>query len=80
VESYSLADAKARLSELVDRVEGGDTIEITRRGRLVARLVGADKARKPFDFSELRALADKMTVQKQSAGEFIRQMRDSDRY
>jgi len=28
----SLADAKAHLSELVDRVEAGDSIEITRRG------------------------------------------------
>ena len=28
----NLADAKAHLSELVDRVEAGDSIDITRRG------------------------------------------------
>ncbi len=78
--SYSLADAKAHLSELVDRAEAGETVEITRRGRLVARLVGAEKIRKPFDFGRLRALTDNMTYQEQSAGDFIREMRDSDRY
>ena len=32
----SLADAKAHLSALLDRVEAGETIEITRRGKAVA--------------------------------------------
>jgi prevent-host-death family protein len=80
MDSYSLADAKAHFSELVDRAEAGETVEITRRGKLVARLVGAEKVRKTFDFSKLRASADRMTFQEQSAGEFIREMRDSDRY
>ncbi len=31
MDSINLADAKAHLSELVDRVEGGDSIDITRR-------------------------------------------------
>ena len=80
MDSYSLADAKAHLSELVDRVEAGETVEITRRGKLVARLIGAGKVRKPFDFDKLRGMTDKMTFQQQSAGDFIREMRDSDRY
>jgi hypothetical protein len=37
VDGINLADAKARLSELVDRVEAGDTIDILRRGKRVAR-------------------------------------------
>ena len=32
-------DAKARLSELLEKVEGGETVVITRHGRPVARLV-----------------------------------------
>ena len=32
-------DAKTHLSQLLDRVEAGEEIEITRRGRPVARLV-----------------------------------------
>jgi prevent-host-death family protein len=32
-------DAKARLSELLDRVEGGEQIVITRHGKPIARLI-----------------------------------------
>ena len=38
----NLADAKAHLSELVDRVEAGGSIAITRRGKPVARLTVND--------------------------------------
>lgn len=34
-----LREAKAHLSELVDRVQGGETVTLTRHGRPVARLV-----------------------------------------
>jgi len=44
----SIAEAKARLSELVRRVElGGETIVITRRGKPVARLVPAVEDLRP---------------------------------
>lgn len=78
--TVSLADAKAHLSELIDRVEAGDTIEITRRGKTVARLTGAEKPPKPIDFTALRTLTDSMSLQQESAGDFVRAMRDSDRY
>ena len=35
----ALFDAKNRLSELINRVEAGEEIAITRRGKVVARLV-----------------------------------------
>jgi prevent-host-death family protein len=35
----ALFEAKNRLSELIDRVEAGEEIAITRRGKVVARLV-----------------------------------------
>lgn len=35
----ALFEAKNRLSELINRVEGGEEIAITRRGKVVARLV-----------------------------------------
>lgn len=37
--SYSIAQARAHLPDLVDRVEAGDDIELTRRGRPVACLI-----------------------------------------
>ena len=41
MDKVQLFEAKARLSELVDRAEAGQEIVITRRGRAVARLVPA---------------------------------------
>jgi prevent-host-death family protein len=40
----ALFEAKNRLSELIDRVLGGEEITITRRGKVVARLAPADDA------------------------------------
>lgn len=40
--TFSLHEAKAKLSELVSLAETGETIEITRHGRVVARLTGAN--------------------------------------
>ena len=45
MEKVQLFEAKARLSELVDRAEAGREIVITRRGRAVARLVPAQRSR-----------------------------------
>lgn len=45
MEKVQLFEAKARLSELVDRAEAGRETVITRRGRAVARLVPAKHAR-----------------------------------
>jgi len=80
MDAVSLADAKARLSELVDRVEAGESIEITRRGKSVARLTAVAPPRKPIDIASLKALTDEMPVQPVGAAEFVRSMRDGDRY
>lgn len=37
--SYSIADARSKLAEIIDEVEGGEDIEIIRRGKKVAVLV-----------------------------------------
>lgn len=74
------AEAKAHSSELVDRVEAGDTIDLARRGKPVARLAAVSKARKPIDVSPLRALTSAMPARAQSAKELVRSMRDGDRY
>ena len=56
MDAISLADAKARLSELVDRVEAGDSIDITRRGKPVARLTSVGRPRKRIDRAMLEGL------------------------
>ena len=78
--AVNLADAKAHLSELVDRVEAGDSIDITRRGKPVARLTAAAKPRKRVDAAALQALTSTMPAPAQEAAELVRAMRDGDRY
>jgi prevent-host-death family protein len=76
----NLADAKAHLSALVDRVEAGDTVEITRRGKPVARLSAVAGPRRPIDAAALAALTATMPAQARSAAELVRTMRDEDRF
>jgi prevent-host-death family protein len=83
VARINLAEAKARLSELVDRAEKGEEIEIARRGRPAVRLVPVEappKPRRPIDIERLRKNLEGMPMQSVGGGEFIRMMRDSDRY
>ena len=78
--NVNLTDAKADLSALLDCVEAGDRIGILRRGKLVAELAPPQRPHKPIDVEALRAMTDKMQMQEESSGDFIRRMRDSYRY
>lgn len=80
MDAVKLADAKAHLSELVDRVEAGESVEITRRGKPVARLTAAARPRKRIDAALLRALTAAMPPPSQTAADLVRSMRDGDRY
>jgi len=53
----ALFDAKNRLSELIDRVLSGETIAITRRGKVVAQLAPPDDA---DAMSSARAAIDRL--------------------
>ncbi|MGH7024473.1 MAG: type II toxin-antitoxin system Phd/YefM family antitoxin [Caulobacteraceae bacterium] len=76
----NLADAKAHLSELVDRVEAGEPVDITRRGKPVARLTSVTQPRKRIEVGLLQALTAAMPPQSQNAADLVRSMRDGDRY
>lgn len=80
MDTVNLADAKARLSELVDRVEAGESVDITRRGKPVARLSAAAQPRKRIDATMLRSLTETMPFQAEGAAALVRSMRDGDRY
>jgi prevent-host-death family protein len=47
-------EAKTHLSRLLEQVAAGEEIEITNRGRVVARLVGPARRRPNFDFDRGR--------------------------
>jgi prevent-host-death family protein len=53
MDTVSLADAKAHLSELVARVERGEDVCITRRGKPVVKLTRVEKPKKPIDFEAI---------------------------
>ena len=76
----SFAEAKAHLSELVEQAAAGETICITRRGKPVAQLVAVPSPRKRIDTDALRELTRGMIPQEESAGDFMRRLRDSSRY
>lgn len=78
--AINLADAKAHLSELVDRVEAGEMIDITRRGKPVARLSAVACPRKAVDLAMLQTLTNAQPLQAESAADLVRSMRDGDRY
>jgi prevent-host-death family protein len=80
MEAINLADAKAHLSELIDRVEAGDSIDITRRGKPVARLTAVARPRMRVDAFLLRVLTASMPPQADGAADLVRSMRDGDRY
>jgi prevent-host-death family protein len=76
----NLADAKAHLSELVDRVEADDSVDITRRGKPVARLTTVIAPRKVVDAAQLKSLTASMPLQTQTTADLVRSMRDGDRF
>jgi len=68
--TVSVADAKAHLSELLAQVEAGDEVMITRRGKLIARMIGVGKKCKP-----LPSLADFRSKHPQSKTDLTKLIR-----
>lgn len=80
MKSVALAEAKAHLSALVDAVEAGESVCITRHGKPVAQLTAVEKPKKPLDVERLRAHIATMPMQEEDAGTFMRRLRDEARY
>jgi prevent-host-death family protein len=76
----TLAIAKAGLSELVERAARGESIRITRRGKVVARLTGIERRQKPVDLEALQAVTRSMPMQPAPARSWLRSVRDDSRY
>ncbi len=74
--TVNLAQAKAHLSELLDQVEGGEKVVITRHGKPVANLSAVERPKEPVpDLSAFRA---KMPRWRKSSAVLLREMRDED--
>ena len=76
--TVSLAQAKARLSELLDKVEAGEEVVVTRHGRAVARISPAAKPKKPIDYDKLAAFRATMPSLSQPSVELLRAIRNEE--
>lgn len=81
--TLTLAETKAHLSAVVDQVQAGEEVVITRRGRRVARIVpernlDADEARALLE--ELRDFVRAQPEQRTPASVLVGEIRQGARY
>ena len=76
--AFSIAEAKAQLSAIVEMVERGESITITKRGKPVVKMVPATAPplKPKMDLDELRAIRATLPRMKISSVDIIRKMRD----
>ena len=74
--TVNLAQAKARLSELLNKVEAGHEVVITRRGRPIAHLSAAISPKKPLPLRELASFRADMPRLRRPAAELLREIRE----
>lgn len=74
--NVSLAQAKANLSRIIDKVEAGEDVVITRHGRPVAKVTAVRAARQSIaSLAEFRAGIPR---RKGSSAEALRHLRDEE--
>jgi prevent-host-death family protein len=76
--AVNLAVAKAHLSELINRVEAGEEVVITRHGHPVARVVPAMPVKQPVPLQRLAELRKQLPARKGSSAEALRELRDAE--
>jgi prevent-host-death family protein len=72
--TVNLAQAKATLSELLDKVEGGETVVITRHGRPIANLTMIAAPKQPL--KPLATFRARMPRLRRSSAALLREVRD----
>lgn len=79
--SHSVADAKNRLSELIDLALSGEGVVITRHGKPVVELRALPEPPRRMTEADIEHLmANRVGQERPSvdAGKFVREMRDED--
>jgi prevent-host-death family protein len=74
---YSVAAAKAHLSEILKQVEAGEEVTITRRGQPIATIRPLKPRSTAIDWAEITRLRKALPKSRLSAADLIRQMRDA---
>ncbi len=76
MERVNLTYARTHLSELLNEVEDGREVVITRHGKDVVRLSPARPSRPPIPLAELAAFRTSMPRLRRPSVELIREIRD----
>jgi prevent-host-death family protein len=79
--NHSVAEAKNRLPELIDRALNGEGVVITRHGRPVVELKPIPEPARPVSAADLDLLAahrSKLRPGKEDAGKLVSSMRDEE--
>jgi prevent-host-death family protein len=76
--TVNLVQAKAHLSELLDKVEAGAEVIITRHGRAVAHLHAVSRPKEPPRLDDLAAFRATMPPLRGSSAKLLREARDED--
>jgi prevent-host-death family protein len=74
--TVNLVQAKAHLSELLDKVEAGEEVIITRHGRAVAHLHAVSRPKQPLRLDDLAAFRATMPPLRGSSARSLREARD----
>ena len=74
--TVNLTHAKAHLSELLDKVETGEEIVITRRGRAVAYISPTTTPKKPLPLRDLAEFRATMPSLRRPSVELLSEARD----
>jgi prevent-host-death family protein len=74
--TVNLVQAKAHLSELLDKVEAGEEVVITRYGRAVARIRPVSRPKRPLMLDELAAFRATMPRLRGPSAELLREARE----
>jgi len=81
--TYGVAEAKNKFTHLLERVEAGESITITRHGKPVAELIATPGSRPKPDLEARRAALRELSAWRKqqpplgaSAAELVRKMRD----
>ncbi len=72
--TVTLAEAKTHLSHLLDQVEAGEEVVITRRGQPIARISPIEKPKHPV--KSLAEFRSRMPGWRKSSTELLREMHD----
>jgi antitoxin (DNA-binding transcriptional repressor) of toxin-antitoxin stability system len=78
--TVSLAEAKARLSELTELAASSEEVLITKRGKPVVRLSRPERPRRPIELQSLRQLTERMPPQPEASATFMRRVREDSRF